>query len=190
MEVSIPNPESHFWNCNPKIHFWVNWTQKSKVFRFVWKLVHIVSQGLSESRLRVLEFRPQNPVLGKFGSKYSKLSVLSKNWYTKYFKDADFKFRLRFLKFWSQNPFLGKFGPKKSKLSVLSKSWHTWYLENADSYFSIYFLNFKLKIHFWPNLGQKSEICQFYLKIGTLGILRMWILIPRLVSWILKPKSI
>ena len=83
----------------------------------------------------------------------------------------------------------GKFGPKKSKLFVLSKIWHTWHLEDADSYFNICFLNFELTIQFWPNLGEKSQICQFCLKIGTLGILRMWILIARLVFWILKPKS-
>ena len=36
----------------------------------------------SESRLRFLKFRPQNPFLGKFGPKNSKLSVLSENWCT------------------------------------------------------------------------------------------------------------
>ena len=95
-----------------------------------------------------------------------------------------------FYEFPTLNSFLSKFGPKKSKLFVLSKSWHTWYLEDADAYFNICFLNFELKIYFWPNLGQKSQICLFCLKIGTLGILRMRILIPRLVFWILKPKSI
>ena len=36
----------------------------------------------SKSRLRFLKFRPQNPFLGKFGPKNSKLSVLSENWCT------------------------------------------------------------------------------------------------------------
>ena len=36
----------------------------------------------SESRFRFLKFRLQNPFLGKFGPKNSKLSVLSENWYT------------------------------------------------------------------------------------------------------------
>ena len=96
------------------------------------------------------------------------------------------------LVFWIsyQKSILGKFGPKKSKLSVLSENWDTWYLEDADSYFNICFLNFKPKTVFWPNLGQKSQICPFCLKIGTLGILRMRILIWRLVFWILKPTSI
>ena len=78
-------------------------------------------------------------------------------------------------------PFFGKFGSKISRLFVLSKSWNTWYLEDADSYFHICFLYFELQVYFWPNSDQKSQICQFCLKIGTLGILRMRILIPRLV---------
>ena len=53
-------------------------------------LVHIVSQDAnSESRLRFLKFQLQNPFLGKFEAKNSKLSILSKNWYTWYLKDAD-----------------------------------------------------------------------------------------------------
>ena len=36
----------------------------------------------SESRLKFLKFRLQNPFLGKFGPKNSKLSVLSENWYS------------------------------------------------------------------------------------------------------------
>ena len=82
---------------------------------------------------------------------------------------------------------LGKFGPKKSKLFVWPKSLYTWYLEDADSYFNICFLNFELKIQFWPNLGQKSQIYPFCLIISRL---EMQILIPRLVFWILKPKFI
>ena len=99
-------------------------------------------------------------------------------------------FQHLFYEFPTLNSFLAKFGAKKSKLFVLSKSWHTWYLKDADCYFNICFLNFKLKIHFWPNLEQKRQISPFCLKIGTLGILRMRILIPRLVFWNLKPKSI
>ena len=36
----------------------------------------------SKYRLRFLKFWPQNPLLGKFGPKNSKLSVLSENWYS------------------------------------------------------------------------------------------------------------
>ena len=53
----------------------------------------------SESRLRFLKFRPQNPFLGKFGPKNSKLSVLSENWYTWYLKDADSYSNISFLNF-------------------------------------------------------------------------------------------
>ena len=81
----------------------------------------------------------------------------------------------------SANQFLGKFGPKKSKVSVFLDNLHKWYLEDADSYFNISFLIFETKIHFWVNLGQKSQSCLSCLKIGTHGILRMWILIPTLV---------
>ena len=46
------------------------------------------------------------------------------------------------------------------------------------------------KIHFWANLGQKSQSYQFCLKICTHGIWRMLNLIPTLVFWICNPKSI
>ena len=128
--------------------------------------------------------------MGNFGPKNSKLSVLSKNWYTWYLKDAASYSNICFMNFQLLMPFLGKFGPKKSKLFVLSKNWHACHIEDADSCFNICFFNFELKIYFWPNLGQKGQICPFCLKIGTLGILRMRILIPRLVFWILKAKSI
>ena len=82
---------------------------------------------------------------------------------------------------------MGKFGPKKSKLSVLSENWHTWYLGSADSESRLSFWNSDPKIHFWANLGQS---CLFYLKIGTHVISRFLILVPILVFWISKPKSI
>ena len=43
---------------------------------------------------------------------------------------------------------------------------------------------FDPKIHFWTNLGPKSQSCTFCLKIDTDGIWRMLVLIPTLVSWI------
>ena len=52
------------------------------------------------------------------------------------------------------------------------------------------FWNSGPKIHFWANLGQKSESCTFCLKISTHSISRMIILIPTLVFWISIPKSI
>ena len=53
--------------------------EKLKVVHFDWKLTHMVYWGIdSESRLRFLKFRPQNPFFGKFGPKNSKLSLCLK----------------------------------------------------------------------------------------------------------------
>ena len=43
------------------------------------------------------------------------------------------------------------------------------------------FLDSDDKVHFWEKLGQKSQSCPFFLKIGTHGISRMLIIIPTLV---------
>ena len=51
-------------------------------------------------------------------------------------------------------------------------------------------MNFQPWIHFWTNLGQKSQSCLFCIKIGTHVISRLLILVPTLVFWISKPKSI
>ena len=148
----IPNPDLDFWNFDPKIHFWSNLGPKSQR---CWKLAHMVS------------------------------------W------KCRFRIRTWLLKFWPQNSFLGKFCPKKSKLLILIENWHTWYIEDADSYsffflsiLNIYtckhkiynhlqkfteiynysdnsFLNYQPLIHFWANLGWKSQTCLFCLKIGT-----------------------
>ena len=50
------------------------------------------------------------------------------------------------------------------------------------------FSNFNPKIHFWTNLGPKSQICTSCLKIGTHSISRMLILIPTLNFWISNAK--
>ena len=52
-----------------------------------------------ESRLRVLNFWPQNPFLGKFRPKKSKLLFLPENWHTWYLEDADSYSDISFLKF-------------------------------------------------------------------------------------------
>ena len=109
--------------------------------------------------------------LAKFRSKNQKLSILTEDWHTWYTGGVDSESKHRFLKFRPQNPFLGKFGPKKSKVSVLLDFW------NSDP-----------KIHFWENLGPKSQRCLFCLKIGTHVISRMLILIPTLVFWISNPS--
>ena len=42
------------------------------------------------------------------------------------------------------------------------------------------FKNSDPKIHFWANLGRRSQSYQFYLKIGTRSISRVLLLIPTL----------
>ena len=84
----------------------------------------------------------------------------------------------------------GQFRSKKSKLSVFPENWHTWHLHNADSYSNISFLKFQPQTHFWANLGQKSQSWLFCLKTGTHVLSRLLILVPTLVFWISKPKSI
>ena len=43
----------------------------------------------SKSGVTLLKSQPQNPFLGKFGPKKSKLSVLPKNWHTWHLEDPD-----------------------------------------------------------------------------------------------------
>ena len=114
--------------------------------------------------LRFLKFQLQNPFLGKFRFKKTKLSIDTHGISRKLILIST-------LVFWisNQKSIFSKFAPKKSKLSVLSENRHTWYLGDADSYFNISFPNFKPKTDFWPNLGQKSQICPFCLKTWYLA---------------------
>ena len=181
----------------PKSIFGQIWAQKLKVIRFVWKLAHMVSQGCwflfqyLFSEFQILIF-----FLGKFGPKKSKLSVLTENWYTWCFEIWKPKIHFWanlgqksqscpvWLKIGTQRvstmviliptlffsvlnlkSFLDKFEEKK--LFILTENWHTWYFVDADSYFNNSFLNCQLKIHFWANLGRKSQSCLFCLKTGT-----------------------
>ena len=99
LEVLIPNPDLDFWNSDPKIQFWANFGRKSQSCSFCLKIgTHSIS------RMLILittfsEFPIQNPFLGKFGPKKSKLSVLPENWHTWYLEDADFSSDFRFLNF-------------------------------------------------------------------------------------------
>ena len=117
-----------------------------------------------------------------------KLSILTENWHTWYFGEADSQSRLRFLKFRPQNQFLGKFGPKNSKLSILSENWQIWYLKDADSHSNIIFLNFKSQFPCWANLGSKTQSCPVWLKIGTQSVSTLLIHIPTFFS-VLNHKS-
>ena len=135
-----------------------------------------------------LKFRPQNPFLGKFGPKYSKLSVLPENWCTYISRILILNPDLDFWNFDPKIHFSANFSPKIQscpfclKIGALSIS--RILIPNPD----LDFWNFDLKIHFWANLGPKSQSCPFCLKIGTHGISRMLILIPTLVFWISNPN--
>ena len=84
LEVLIPNPDYDFWNSDPKSIFGQIWTQK---FKDNW--CKYLKDTDSESGLRFLKFRPQNPFLGKFWSKKSQLFVFPENWHAWHLDDAD-----------------------------------------------------------------------------------------------------
>ena len=133
----IPNPDLDFWNFDPKIHFWANLGPKIQSCPFCLKIgTHGISRMLILIPTLISWISNLNFLLGKFGPKKSKMSVLTENWYTWYLGSADSESGLRFLKFRPQNPVLGKFGPKKSKLSVFPENWHGWHLDEADSYYA------------------------------------------------------
>ena len=117
-----------------------------------------VRGGNSKSGIRCLKFRPQNPFfLANLGRKrQSCLAHMAS-------RGCWILFWHYFSKFSTLNPFMGNFVLKKSKLSVLLENWHTKYLQDGDSYFGISFLNFQPLIHFWVNLGRKSQSCPFCL---------------------------
>ena len=121
----------------------------------------------------------------KFRPKNSKLSILPENWQSWHIGGADSRSRLS--KFWPQNPFLGKFGSKKSKLFCLKIGTYD-NLEELILIPDLGFWNSNCKIHFWANLGQKSQNCPFCLKIGTHGFLEELILHPDLVFQNSDPK--
>ena len=121
------------------------------------------------------------------------------NWHTWYLKNPDSYSNISFLKFRPQNSFLGKFWPKQSKLSVLPENWYIWYLMEADSSSNSSFLNFKFifQLLFSEFQTKNQLLAKFWPKKSNLSILsknwhtlKMRILIPKLFSWILKPKSI
>ena len=75
-------------------------------------------------------------------------------------------------------------------MPILTENWHTWYIGGVNSESRLWFLKFLPQIHFWANLGPKSQSCLFCLKIGTHDISKILILISTLVFWICEPKPI
>ena len=83
-------PTLVFWISDPKSIFGKIWTKKVKVVQFGWKLAHRVSRRCwFLFRHYFSQFPTLNPFLDKFGSKNSKLFILTKNWHTWYIEDAD-----------------------------------------------------------------------------------------------------
>ena len=88
-------------NNNNNYNFWQIWARKYKSCPFCLKM-DTISQGCwfrIQTLWNFLKFPPQNPFLGKFGAKISKVSVLYENWYTWYLKDADSYSNITFLNF-------------------------------------------------------------------------------------------
>ena len=93
--------------------------------------------------------------MGKFGSKRSKLFILTENWHTEYLEDANSYSVNSFLNILPEIYFLANLG-QKSQLFVLPENQHTGYLEDANCYCNISFLNFQ------PFLGKfwlKKSVC-------------------------------
>ena len=126
LTIPILIPKLVFWISNPKSIFGQIRAKKVKVIQFGWKLAHRVSrQCWFLFRHYFSQFPTLNPFLDKFGSKNSKLFILTKNWHTWYIRDADSYSDNIFFELPTLNPFLGKFRLKKSMLFVLSENWHT-----------------------------------------------------------------
>ena len=85
---------------------------------------------------------------------------------------------------------MGKFGLKNVKVIRFNWKLTQWYLGSADFESELSFWISDPRIHFWANLGWKSQSSAFFLKIGTHGISMMLILIWTLIFWIFNPKSI
>ena len=140
----------------------------------------MVHNGISRMLILIptLFFWFSNPFWANLGAKNSKLSVLSKNWYTWYLKDAGSYSNIYFVNFQFLIPFWTNLDQKSCSFCLKVGIHCILRMLTLLSTFVFLILN------------QKGQICPFYLKIGTLDILMMRILITRLVSWILKPKFI
>ena len=78
-----------FWISKPKSIFGQIWTEKLKVVECGWKLAHRVSwRCWFLFQHYFSQFPTLNPFLDIFGSKNSKLLILTENWHTWYMEDA------------------------------------------------------------------------------------------------------
>ena len=191
LEVLIPNPDLYFWNSDPKIHFWANLSPKIQNCPFCLKIgVHSISRMLIPNPdLDFWNFDPKIHFWANLGPKIQSCSFFLKIGTHGISRMLIF---IPTLAFWVSNPnfLFGQIWATKVQIVRLNSNLAHMISQGCSFLFQHFLLNFELKIHFWANLGQESQICSFCLEIGTFGILRMRILIPRLDFWILKPKSI
>ena len=129
----------------------------------------------SESRLRFLKFRPQNPFWANLGPKIQSrpfcLKIGTQSISRVMIPNPDLDFWDSDLKihFWAN---LGrKIQSCPFFLKIGAQSIPRMLIPNPD----LDFWNFNPKIHFWANLGPKTKSRPFCLKIGTDEI--SWILI-------------
>ena len=168
LEVLIPNAHLDFWNSDPKIHFWANLGRKSQSCPFFLKTgTHSILVMLILIPTLVFWIADPKSIFGLIWAK--KVKVVQFDWKLAHrvSRWCYFLFRHYFSQFRTLNPFLDKYGPKNSKLFILTENWHTWYIKDADSYSNNSFLNCQPLIHFWANLGWKSQSCLFCLKTDT-----------------------
>ena len=100
---------------------------------------------------------------------------------------AIFDWKLAHMVYWkipTLKSIFGQIWAQKFCLRIAAHSILRMLIPNSD----LDFCNFDPKIHFWANVGPKSQSCPFYLNIGTHGISRMTILIPALVFWVSNPN--
>ena len=115
-----------------------------------------IGGAYSESRIRISKCRPQNPFLGKFRSKKSKLSVLPENWHTWYLGRTDSASGLSFFKIPTAKSIFEQIWAEKVK--VVRFAWKLAHKVFRRCWFLIR-LNFQLEIHFL--LGPGSGIACF-----------------------------
>ena len=142
LEVRIPNPESNFWNSDPKIHFWANLGRKNQSCLFFLK---IGTHGILTMLILIptLAFWISEPksIFGKIWAKKVKVIKFGLELAHRVSRQCWFLFRHYFFQFPTLNHFLDKFGPKNSKFFILTKNWYTWYIKDADSCSNNSFLN-------------------------------------------------
>ena len=85
----------------------------------------------SASGLRFLKFRPQNPFLGKFGPKKSKLSVLPENWHIWCLEYVDSYSDINFLSLQPEIHFWVK------KFKIIRFAWKLAHMVSLKSWFRI-----------------------------------------------------